>query len=54
MGWPQIAYIALTALGVGIHLAKHGEQRRDKYSAWLSMAGAALSIGILYAGGFFA
>ena len=52
MGWPQITMIVLIALGVGISLAKHGEPRGN-HSFGASLFSAALSVGLLYAGGFF-
>lgn len=53
MGWPQVTYIVLTALGFGLTLAKHG-QPRDPYNFWHAIFGSGLMFGILYAGGFFA
>ena len=52
MGWPQIAYIALTAMGLGIALVKHGEPR-EPYSFLTQIIAAAIGLGLLYAGGFF-
>ncbi|HRK69439.1 MAG TPA: hypothetical protein PKY73_17950 [Hyphomonas sp.] len=51
MAWPQVTFIALMALTVGINLAKHGEAYR--YNFWNSLLGAGLTGGLLYAGGFF-
>ncbi|WP_164831248.1 hypothetical protein [Sinorhizobium meliloti] len=52
MGWLQVAYLMLTALGLGVNLAKHGEPR-PAYSVWTALVGAAICLGILYWGGFF-
>lgn len=53
MGMWQIIYIGLGVLGLGIHLAKHGEQRTDKYSAWTQLFSMAIGYFILFKGGFF-
>ena len=52
MGWPQITLIALIALSLGVHLAKHGERRPD-YNIWYSLISASISCWLLYSGGFF-
>lgn len=49
----QIIYICLTMASLGIHIAKHGEPREDKYSMWLSMISTAIVYTLLYKGGFF-
>ena len=51
MGWPQVTWVALAAASVAIAIVKHGEPR--KIDAWSNLIGAALSTGLLYAGGFF-
>ncbi len=53
MNWPQITMIVLLTLGVGIALAKNGEDR-PPYSAWAAIIGATIQAAVLYAGGFFA
>lgn len=50
---PQITFIVLTALGLGITLSKHGQERRDKYNFFTSLISAGIEIGILIWGGFF-
>lgn len=50
--WPQITWVVLVALSLGIHAAKHG-QPRDPYNFGLSVISAVLAAGLLYAGGFF-
>lgn len=52
MGWPQITYIALTCLGLGITAAKHGESR-GKHNFFASAVASALVLALLWAGGFF-
>lgn len=51
--WPQIVYLALVMMGVGVALAKHGEPRTP-YSAWGTLLATAICLGLLWAGGFFA
>ncbi len=53
MGVPQICYIVIIALGLGITLAKHGEPKEDKYNFFTSLIAAAIQIGLLILGGFF-
>lgn len=52
MAWPQITYIVIAALSLGIVLARHGEPR-EAYSFWHAVTNSAISFGLLYAGGFF-
>ena len=53
MHWPQIVYLAIVFAGFGLNVAKHGEPEDGKYNVFSYSAGAALMIGLLYAGGFF-
>lgn len=53
LGAPQIIYLALTLLGLGIVLAKDGQRKEGKYSFWSSLFLQAITIWILIAGGFF-
>lgn len=39
-----IAILVIEILGLGIHLAKHGEPRNDKYNFWLSLISTAINI----------
>jgi hypothetical protein len=52
MGVPQICYIVIITLGLGISLAKHGEPQGD-YNFFTTLIGAAIQIGLLILGGFF-
>jgi hypothetical protein len=52
MGVPQICYIVIITLGLGISLAKHGESQGD-YNFFTTLIGAAIQIGLLILGGFF-
>jgi hypothetical protein len=51
--WPQITMIVLGALSLGIHMAKHGEQRTDKYGAFGMLFTLVLEFWLMYEGGFF-
>ena len=50
---PQLIYLGFILLELGIVAGKHGEYRKDKYSFGASLFCAALSISLLYWGGFF-
>ncbi|RKO76174.1 transglycosylase SLT domain-containing protein [Pectobacterium parmentieri] len=53
MNWPQITWIVLVSLGLGMTLMKHGEPRTDKHSVWWSLFGALATAWLLWSGGFF-
>lgn len=53
MGWPQIVWIALSAMGLGISLIKHGEQRKSNYNFWVTLISLGFEMLILWKGGFF-
>lgn len=42
-----IVYLALEAMAVGMHLAKHGEARTGEYNFWVALIGAIISIVIV-------
>lgn len=50
---PQVIWIILATLGIGISLAKDGQQKDDKYSFFTSTICTGLVAGLLYWGGFF-
>lgn len=50
---PQLLWLGLAFIGVGIHLARNGERREDNYSAGLAFVTLAIQVGLLYWGGFF-
>ncbi|UWG96827.1 hypothetical protein LPY66_18410 [Dehalobacter sp. DCM] len=52
MGTPQIIYIVLIALSLGINIAEHGKPRSNN-NAWYAVISAAITTGILIWGGFF-
>jgi len=49
---PQLIYIILVCLGMGMIIAKHG-QKQDDYNAWTSGIAGAIILALLYWGGFF-
>ena len=53
MGWPQIVYIVLLTLGLGITMESHGKPRSGKTNFWVTLVCEGLVVGLLYAGGFF-
>ncbi len=52
MGAPQIIFIILIAMSLGIHLVKHGEHR-DNYNFWMALFDTGLTVALLNWGGFF-
>jgi len=59
MNWPQYTVIVLCVMELGFHLGKHGEEKRDtdgnvdKYNFGYALFSCALTLWILYKGGFF-
>lgn len=51
--WPQIVYIVLVLLGLGIDFQRHGEPRTGKHNAWISLVANVLFFAVLWYGGFF-
>jgi hypothetical protein len=49
---PQLIYLALMVLGLGVSLAKHGEPR-SPMNAGTHILGLAIAISLLWWGGFF-
>lgn len=52
MGWPEITYIIITAIGLTVQLIKHGEPC-GKYNFGLSLFTTTIIYILLYYGGFF-
>lgn len=53
-GWPQVIILALSFMGLGTHLIKHGEPKKDpRYNFGMEVIAAAIHLGLLYWGGFF-
>ena len=52
MNWPQITYLTINALALGVILAKDG-QPQEKYSFFASLTGFSIGQFLLYMGGFY-
>jgi hypothetical protein len=53
MHWPQITFVVMGALGIGIHLAKNGQPKIENYNGLLQIVLVIVELWILYCGGFF-
>ena len=53
MGWPQIVWIALTAMGLGCTAVKHGQPKEGNENFWTSLIANGIVALLLYYGGFF-
>lgn len=53
LGLPQIVYLALVVLSLGITAANHGRPREEKYNFFVTFIAAVVDISIVYWGGFF-
>lgn len=53
VGWPEGIYLAMSIMGVGYAIAKHG-QPREPWSMGTAIFASALAFGLLWWGGFFA
>ena len=51
-GWPQVIYIALTFMGLGVSIIKHGQPRLP-HSMWTHLLAIAIAYPLLWWGGFF-
>jgi hypothetical protein len=51
--WPQLAYLALIVFSLGITLEQHGKPKKGNESIWVSLTACALTLWLLYMGGFF-
>lgn len=49
---PQIIYLVLSGIGLGVTLAKSGEPS-GKYNFWTTLVSTIISLGLLLWGGFF-
>lgn len=53
-GWPQIIWLCLTLMALGISAALHGQNKRvEKYNFFAAFIGAVITAAFLYWGGFF-
>lgn len=53
MSWPQITWIVLVSLVLGMTLMLHGQPRTDRHNFWWKLFDALVTAGVLWAGGFF-
>lgn len=53
LGIAQIIILACQFIGLGAHIVKHGEPYKEKYNGWAKAIAVALTIWLLYWGGFF-
>ncbi len=51
--WPQIAWIMLVFLSLGVSLGKHGQPYDRPLSFWWALGNSAVWSFIAWAGGFF-
>jgi hypothetical protein len=51
--WPQIVYLALTCISIGVSCARHGKPREGKENAFTTITAAAIACWLMYEGGFF-
>ena len=50
---PQLTYLAIVCIGLGIGITQHGQVKTEKKNAWNIIIGTALQMAIMYCGGFF-
>lgn len=53
LGVPQLIMCVLFTINLGLNIAKHGEDKNDKYNAWATLISIGINLWILKAGGFF-
>ena len=51
--WAIITLVVIWCIGLGISLAKHGEEREDKHNFWYTLIGVLFEIWLLYKAGLF-
>ena len=51
--WPQIVWLALTLIGIGVQCAKHGKPREGKENVFITIISTIIVATLLYYGGFF-
>lgn len=50
---PQLIYLALLFIGLGITFARHGKPKEGNHNAWHHLIAVILGLLILWWGGFF-
>lgn len=59
MGWPQLTLLAMWTIGIGVHLAKHGEPIKGykgdlpRYNWIVRTLATGIWVWLLWMGGFF-
>lgn len=53
MKLPQMIYLGLVLMGLGINLARHGEFKGGRYNFWTGLLAVGLQMSLLAWGGFF-
>lgn len=51
--WPQLVILGLMAMSTGIAISRFGEQKRDNYDWTDVLISPALTVFLLWKGGFF-
>jgi len=50
---PQLIYLAIVCVSIGISLEDHGKPKEGEHNAWYGFVAITIHLLILYAGGFF-
>ena len=50
---PQLVYLAMSLMGMGLAMARHGQPKTGKNNFWSDIFITAIIFYILYSGGFF-
>ncbi|WP_156129088.1 hypothetical protein [Chitinibacter sp. ZOR0017] len=53
MSYPQLIWLALNGIALGIALSEHGKPKTGKHSFWSTLIAVGLGYWIVSAGGFF-
>ena len=53
LGIPQMLYLILLLLGVGLAIGNHGKPKTGNENVWISIIGSGLVLALLFWGGFF-
>ena len=53
IGWPQIIWVILMCINLGMSMMQHGEPREGRNNAWVTALSLAIIVPLLYWGGFF-
>ncbi len=49
----QLIYLALTLVGFGFVISKHGQPKKEKHNIWVSLFSSGVVMFVLFKGGFF-